>query len=229
MKVLITGATGTIGSAILKHLLLNPAITSIIVLSRRALPAHISSPKLTTIIVQEFASYDGTLLAQLVSADAAVWAMGTTDANHEVNYVYPTAFFTALMDARKASQQVGAGKRLHYVRVCGAFTERDQDRSLWFYDAPRKLHGLSEAKTLELGEQYKDVCRTWVVKPGGVATSGVWAMECLGGLLGGGVVIGDEKLGAFVADLVVRGEEEEGRVWNGRMVVKGGELLRGGK
>lgn len=223
MKVLLTGATGTIGSAILKHLLLSPSITSIVALSRRALPQDQENPKLTTVIVPNFAAYDAALLSQMVDADAAVWAMGTPDANHDVNYVFPHAFFTALLDARKESPH--AAERFRYVRVCGAFTESDQERALWFFAAPRKLHGLSEARTLELGEQYRDACQTFVVKPGGVATKGAWAMECVGQLFGGGLAIGDEKLGAFVADLVVNGEEEEGAIWNRRMLEKGGALL----
>ncbi|KAJ4346716.1 uncharacterized protein N0V89_010648 [Didymosphaeria variabile] len=207
MKVLITGATGTIGSAILRHCLQNPSITSVVALSRRPLPQDITSSKLSTIIVSDFANYDASLLSQILSADAAIWAMGTTDANREVNVVYPHAFFTAFLDARKDSQY--RSQRFRYIRVNGAFTESDQNRPLWFYSEPRKLHGMSEARTLELGEQYHDVCQTFVVKPGGVATQGAWAMECVGKMLGDGMVIGQETLGAFVADLVVHGEEEE--------------------
>ncbi|KAF2448660.1 hypothetical protein P171DRAFT_428703 [Karstenula rhodostoma CBS 690.94] len=224
MKVLITGATGMIGSAILRHCLQDPSITSIIALSRRALPQDITSSKLSTIIVSDFAKYDDALLSQIVSADAGIWAMGTPDANHDVNVVYPHTFFTSLLDARKNSEY--RSKRFRYIRVNGAFTESDQDRSLWFFSEARKLHGLSEARTLELGEQYRDVCQTFVVKPGGVATQGVWAMECVGKLFGDGVVIGNETLGAFVADLVVHGEEEEGAISNKRMVKKGSTLLR---
>jgi hypothetical protein len=225
MKLLITGATGTIGSAILRHCLQNPSITSIIALSRRALPPDISSPKLSTIIVSDFANYDAALLSQIISADGAVWALGTTDANREVNFVYPHAFFTSFLDARKKSEY--GDQRFRYVRVNGAFTESDQDRSLWFYSEPRKLHGLSEARTLELGEQYRDVCQTFVVKPGGVATQGTWAMECIGKVFGDRAVIGAETLGAFVADLMVHGEEEEGAISNQRMVEKGSTLLKG--
>ena len=171
-----------------------------------------------------FAEYDAALLSEIIFADAAIWAMGTPDANHDVNYVYPHAFFTSFLDMRRSSPW--ASNRFRFVRVCGAFTERDQDRSLWFYSEPRKLHGLSESKTLELGVQYRDVCQTYVVKPGGVATKGAGAMECVNEMLGGGVAISDEKLGAFVADLIVNGGEEEGVIFNKRMVEKGGALLQ---
>ena len=150
--------------------------------------------------------------------------MGDKGANREVNYVFPHAFFTAFMDARKQSEY--AQHRFRYIRVCGALTERDQDRSLWFYAEARKLHGLSEAKSLELGEQYRDTCQTFVVKPGGVSTKDSCASECMGKILGDGLAIGDEELGAYVADLVVHGEEEEGAIFNKRMVEKGRSLLK---
>lgn len=223
MKIIITGATGTIGSAILKNCLQNPSITSVIVLSRRALPQDITSSKLSTIIISDFTEYDAALLSQLVSADAAIWAMGTTDANREVNYTYPHAFLTSFLDARK--ETVHGRQRFRYIRICGAFTEHDQGRSLWFYSDARKLHGMSEARTLELGEQYRDACQTFVLKPGGVMTQGAYAMQCFGKLLGDGVAISDEVLGAFVANLVVQGDEEEGAVLNRRMVEKGRVLL----
>lgn len=226
MKVLIFGATGTIGSAILEHCLQTPSITSIVALSRRPLPENVSSPKLTTIIHSNFAEYDDALLSQIVSADAAIWALGDTSANRDVNYIYPHAFFTASMNKRKESEH--ARNRFRYVRVCGAFTERDQDRSLWFYAEARKLHGLSEARSLELGEQYRDTCQTFIVKPGGVSTKKSWALQCVGSMLGDGLLISDEELGVFVADLVVHGEEEEGVIFNKRMVEKGRLLLKEG-
>ncbi|KAJ4293641.1 hypothetical protein N0V90_008925 [Kalmusia sp. IMI 367209] len=221
MKVLITGATGKIGSAILKHLLRSPRITSVTALSRRNIP--IISSKLTTIIIPNLGSWEPTILSQLVSADAAVWAMGTTDANRDVNYNYPHAFLEAFLAARKDSPY--SSERIRFIRVCGAFTERDQDRPLWFYSKARKLHGLSEARTLELGEQYRKECQTFVLKPGGVSTAGAWTMQFFEKLLGDGVSISDEKLGAFAADLVVNGDEKEGAILNRRMAERGAELL----
>ena len=41
--------------------------------------------------------------------------------------------------------------------------------------------------------------------------------------------IGEDELGAFMADLAIKGEEKETIILNSRMVEKGKELLREGK
>ncbi|KFY09638.1 hypothetical protein V491_08049, partial [Pseudogymnoascus sp. VKM F-3775] len=57
MKVILTGATGFIGTEVLHQALLHPAITTLIVLSRRALTPAITHPKLKVIILAGFAIY----------------------------------------------------------------------------------------------------------------------------------------------------------------------------
>ena len=74
MKVILTGSTGTIGAEVLSQCIDHPSITSIIVLSRRALPTTApSSPKIKVIIHNDFLSYPTSLLPQLSGAEACIW------------------------------------------------------------------------------------------------------------------------------------------------------------
>jgi nucleoside-diphosphate-sugar epimerase len=73
MKIILTGSTGVIGSAVLQKCLQNPSITSIVVLSRRPLSSHFSSPKLKVIILTDFLTYPDDVLAQLDDAQACIW------------------------------------------------------------------------------------------------------------------------------------------------------------
>lgn len=74
MKLILAGATGFIGSEILRQCLRAPAFTSIIVLSRRALPAALANhTKLTVIITKDFTVYPAEVLSQLEGADACIW------------------------------------------------------------------------------------------------------------------------------------------------------------
>lgn len=70
MKVILLGSTGFIGKEVLDQCLKTPAITSIIALSRRDLPAN---PKLTVVIMEDFKFYPDSVLEQLKGADACIW------------------------------------------------------------------------------------------------------------------------------------------------------------
>lgn len=74
MKVLITGATGTIGSGALTQCLAHPQITTVIAFTRRPLPASISAhPKLRTVLVADFSTWKPDLLDQHMDAAAMIW------------------------------------------------------------------------------------------------------------------------------------------------------------
>ena len=78
MKVILTGATGFIGGQVLKDCLSNPAITSIVAISRRELPSDLTrnASKLTVIIHNDFTSYPSHMLEELKGAQACIWALG---------------------------------------------------------------------------------------------------------------------------------------------------------
>lgn len=73
MKVILLGSTGFIGKEVLNQCLETPSITSIIALSRRALPEAAANPKLTVVIMEHFNSYPDSVLEQLKGADACIW------------------------------------------------------------------------------------------------------------------------------------------------------------
>jgi uncharacterized protein YbjT (DUF2867 family) len=74
MKIILTGATGFVGGEALKHAVAHPAISEVVVLTRRELTADQgASPKVKAIVLSDFESYPDTLLAQLAGAEACIW------------------------------------------------------------------------------------------------------------------------------------------------------------
>ena len=71
MKIILTGSTGTVGSAVLKRCIAHPSITSIVALTRR--PLDVKDAKLSNIIHKDFLKYDKDVLDQLRGAEACIW------------------------------------------------------------------------------------------------------------------------------------------------------------
>jgi nucleoside-diphosphate-sugar epimerase len=79
MKILITGATGTIGHAVLNQCLKHPQIVSIVALVRRELPSDFISSddpnkgKFSSLIVNDFENWSDENLELIKDANAVVW------------------------------------------------------------------------------------------------------------------------------------------------------------
>ncbi|KAF4625828.1 hypothetical protein G7Y89_g12334 [Cudoniella acicularis] len=212
MKVILLGSTGFIGKEVLDQCLKNPAITSLIALSRRDLPGEAANPKLTVVIIEDFKLYPDSVLEQLKGADACIWSIGTYNWDPVVELEYPEAFQEALLKV------VDVKKTFTYVYLGGAFTEPDQEKTLWFYSEGRRVRGLAQTKFLEFGKQNRNV-KTYVVRPAGVLPGDGNAL--LGYLL---PTVSVRRLAAVMVDLAANGGSEQ-VVVNKVIVKRGRELL----
>lgn len=74
MDIIITGASGFVGGAVVRRALLDPSIGHIFILSRRPLPDEITEhEKITVIHHTDFYTYSDALLEQLVGCEACIW------------------------------------------------------------------------------------------------------------------------------------------------------------
>jgi uncharacterized protein YbjT (DUF2867 family) len=80
MHIILTGATGTVGAAVLRHCLASPNITRLSILSRQEFPLPVDDnldvQKAQTIIHTDYSAYPDELLTKLKGADGCVWAQG---------------------------------------------------------------------------------------------------------------------------------------------------------
>ncbi|KAM0799085.1 hypothetical protein BDR22DRAFT_808014 [Usnea florida] len=119
MHLILTGATGLVGSACLHQMLVSDAITTISVLSRRSVPMAEGNPKVNVIIHTDFNQYPGQVLEQLKGAAGCVWAQGVSandvskEVYEEITYSYPCA-------AAKAFASLSIS--FNFVYVSGATT-----------------------------------------------------------------------------------------------------------
>ncbi|KAJ8131561.1 hypothetical protein O1611_g2064 [Lasiodiplodia mahajangana] len=99
----------------------------------------------------------------------------------------------------------------------------DLDYPLAFMAAMER--GLAEAKAAEFAESHDDTWRTFVVRPGGVATEKMTGSRTVAAILGENWCVRIEELGAFMTYLTVDGEGESTVIENARIARKGRELL----
>jgi uncharacterized protein YbjT (DUF2867 family) len=76
MHLVLTGATGLVGSGVLQQMLVTPAVSKVSILSRRPVAQAEGHEKVKVIIHQDFATYSPELLNQLKDVDGVVWAQG---------------------------------------------------------------------------------------------------------------------------------------------------------
>ncbi len=78
MHLILTGATGLVGSGVLDMMLRAKDITKISIISRRAVPMveDRKDPRVNVIIQKDFEKYDSAVLEQLKGAAGCVWALG---------------------------------------------------------------------------------------------------------------------------------------------------------
>ncbi|KAJ7203010.1 hypothetical protein GGX14DRAFT_461950 [Mycena pura] len=199
MKLILAGATGFIGSEILRQCLRAPAFTSIIVLSRRALPVTLAKhTKLTVIIMKDFTVYPAEVLSQLEGADACIWSMGTTAAIPEVELDYPLAFARAFAPTIPARQTA-----FRFLHTSG---------------------GKAETELLAFAQEEAQTRRweTYVARPAMVFKKEGDILKRMGGFVTGTVRV--DVLAAVMID-VVCSRNQDGRIIENAEIMERGTLL----
>ena len=197
MKLIITGATGKVGGGALQSALSNPAITKVVVLSRR--DTGIQHPKLQTIIKKDYLQYMPEELSQLEGADACIWALGSPTSNPEIHTQYPLAFRSAFFPTLNPTTTLS--KPFHFVLVSGAAVIRDQTTRLPPFLSALKLRGTIETDFVEFEANNPGTWKTFVARPAMVLAEGSW----MGMVLPGTVAIEVGVLGRALVRLAVDG------------------------
>lgn len=76
MHLILTGASGFVGSLCLDYMLNDAAVTKISILSRKPVPQADGHSKATVIIHSDMAVYDEATLNKLAGAVGCVWTLG---------------------------------------------------------------------------------------------------------------------------------------------------------
>ncbi|KAJ6619849.1 hypothetical protein B0H10DRAFT_1792741 [Mycena sp. CBHHK59/15] len=196
MKIILTGSTGFIGTEVLRQCRQNPAITSVITLTRCSLPAKVTAdPKVNNVVMESFPAYPDEVVQQMAGAEACIW------------YLWPkTGHATGVNPSPAGSKPY----KFRYMHLSGVMAERDQSKPLFL---------LQDHRRVKVGF----LCETYIAKPEMVIPrEGIALAKRLSGYAFGGV--GIDELGAAMIDIVQNGSNMQ-TFENAELVGRGKALL----
>jgi uncharacterized protein YbjT (DUF2867 family) len=102
MKIIVTGATGTVGSEVVRQAIINNDVEQITILARRT--SSFTHPKIKEILHRDFLNYEG-LDNIFRESDACIWCLGISQSRvskseyFTITYEYAVAAARAMLNA----------------------------------------------------------------------------------------------------------------------------------
>ncbi|KAJ8097177.1 hypothetical protein POJ06DRAFT_40679 [Lipomyces tetrasporus] len=166
MHLILTGATGTVGTAVLHHCLASPTVTKLSILSRRqfALPVgdDLDVKKADIIVHEDYLTYPQDLLKRLNGAEGCIWAQGISQSQVKkddyirITHDYPVA-------AAKSFSSLSSTGKFNFVYVSGEGADPTENSMLLF----GKIKGRTESELLSLPTASTwNALRVFNVRPG---------------------------------------------------------------
>ncbi|KAK1981491.1 nucleoside-diphosphate-sugar epimerase [Colletotrichum cereale] len=222
MHLILTGATGLVGSGALDAMIKMKGITKISVLSRRPVPMaeNAKDPRVNVIIHKDFETYDAELLDKLKGANGAVWALGISQRSvSKEAYVKITKDYA--LAAAKAFADLPPGDepfRFVYVSGEGATQEPGRFSAIFARVKGETETLLSEMRASNPRLEPAPADRPYVPNPGVL-------YNLMGAVLGPitrtaapSFVSPTEALGKFMAEMAM-GEVDAGLAAGGKGIV----------
>ena len=155
MQVLLTGATGMVGQAVLRECLRDPAIERIVILTRK--PLGLADPRVTEIVRDDIAQLAG-MEPVLTGLDACFHCMGVSSGGmSEARYTELT--YTLALDL--AGTLARTSPAATFVYVSGAGTDSSESgRSMW-----ARVKGRTENALLRLPFRAAYMLRPAIIVP----------------------------------------------------------------
>ncbi|EPE28036.1 NAD(P)-binding Rossmann-fold containing protein [Glarea lozoyensis ATCC 20868] len=176
MKLLVTGATGFVGSEVIRQALCNPAITSVIAIARKPVPVPTNGKssanlsKLKSVLLEDWTGpYPENVRETIKEADACIWTLAVTpSAAKKMDFAEVTKICSDYTTVGLETMASLAHKPFRFVYTSGVLIERDQTKSLAFLSDYRLMRGRLENSILEFAKQRSPDVQVTVVKPAAI-------------------------------------------------------------
>ncbi|KAI0193743.1 hypothetical protein EV127DRAFT_478975 [Xylaria flabelliformis] len=181
MDIIITGATGFIGGAVVRRAIETDLVRHAFVLTRSSLPVNVSRhSKITVIQHNDFSIYPLALLERLAGCEACIWCLGRHGNQFPdkrtariVSVDYPIVAATAFMI--HLAPWLRYGDRFRFIFASRKFAEWDDDKTLFFDGDNRRMKGAAEKRLLALAALSRGRLNVSILRGCGImATRGGW-------------------------------------------------------
>ncbi|KAM3425789.1 hypothetical protein BST61_g7717 [Cercospora zeina] len=167
--IILAGATGSAGAAILSHCLSNSSIARVSILSRRDVKLAENQPKAHVIIHDNFEQYPESLLEQLQGAEGCVWAQGISSRGiSEADYTKIT--FDYPITAAKAFATLGP--KFNFVHLSGEGVDADSAKGMMY----SRVKGKTEKALVEVMKELEGL-RIYNARPGVINVEGKYLAQ----------------------------------------------------
>ncbi|MCJ1399425.1 hypothetical protein MMC11_002627 [Xylographa trunciseda] len=180
MKLIIAGASGFVGTELVRQSLSIPEITSVIALARRHIPTpsnlgkSADTSKFHSVVIDNYDTYTDDVMKRLAGADACIWTVAITPIKsrgidfeeiRRVCYEYTLAGLQAMFKAHNDGESKGRSP-FHFLYMSGAGAERDQSKTPRFMAQYDLMRGETENQVLAFAAEHQGAVETCVAKPG---------------------------------------------------------------
>ncbi|KAB8078747.1 hypothetical protein BDV29DRAFT_165692 [Aspergillus leporis] len=161
MRLILTGATGLVGSAALNHILSLPPgqVSRLYILSRKPVPIAENQPNVTVIEHKDFNEYSPELLEKLKGADGCIWALGISQ-----NQVSKEEYVKITVDYPLAAAKAfsGLSDSFNFVYVSGEGATQEPGMFTPFFG---RVKGECETALIALSKMYPTL-KPYSLRPG---------------------------------------------------------------
>ena len=156
MNIIIAGATGMVGSEVVRQAIEDPAITRIFLLIRR--DSGFTHPKITQVIHSDFANY-ADLENVFIQAEACLWCLGISQSRVSKNEYYRITYTYVVAAARS---MLSANPSIRFLFLSGEGADSSEKSPIRF----AKVKGQAENALIRLHPE-----KLFIFRPGGITAS----------------------------------------------------------
>lgn len=140
MKVIVFGATGMVGQAVVQECVLDDRVTSVLIVGRSS--AVVSDPKVEEIIHGDFLDFS-SIAAELTGYDACFFCLGVSAAGMSEPAYRRITYFMTMAAARELAD---SNAKMRFLYISGAGTDStEHGRMMW-----ARIKGETENAVLSL-------------------------------------------------------------------------------